>query len=77
MKRDISKKVAHIALDKHYKEVYEIEDSKEMDERIEKAIKPREGADPLTEDARLSAIKRAKFNLLNKSFNDPEGAALH
>ena len=48
-----------------------------MDERIEKAIKPREGADPLTEDARLSAIKRAKFNLLNKSFNDPEGAALH
>jgi len=48
-----------------------------MDERIEKAIKPKEGADPLTEEARQSAIKRAKFNLFNKSFHDPEGAAQH
>jgi len=48
-----------------------------MDERIEKAIKPKEGADPLTEEARLTAIKRAKFNLYNRSFHDPEGAALH
>lgn len=48
-----------------------------MDERIEKAIKPKEGSDPLTEDARLSAIKRARFNILTKSFQDPEGAAAH
>lgn len=69
--------MAHISLDKHYKEVNEIEDAKEMDERIEKAIKPKEGSDPLTEDARLSAIKRARFNILTKSFQDPEGAAAH
>ena len=77
MKGDIQRKVAHIALDKHYKEVNEIEDAKEMDERIEKAIKPKEGADPLTEDSRLSAIKRARFNILTKSFQDPEGATAH
>lgn len=48
-----------------------------MDERIEKAIKPKEGAEPLSEEAKLSAVKKAKFNLYNKSFHDPEGAALH
>jgi hypothetical protein len=71
------RKVTHISVDKHYKEVNEIEDTKEMDERIEKAIKPKEGSDPLTEDARLSAVKRAKFNIFTKSFHDPEGSAAH
>jgi hypothetical protein len=47
LKSDILRKVTHITLDKHYKEVNEPEDNKEMEERIEKSIKPKEGADPL------------------------------
>ncbi len=77
LKGDIQRKVAHVGLDKHYKEVNELEDAKEMDERIEKAIKPKEGVEPLSEEARLSAIKRARLNFMTKSFQDPEGAAAH
>lgn len=50
LKADIHRKVHHITVDKHYKEVNEVLDLQELEEQAVKAILPKEGSESLSED---------------------------
>lgn len=77
LKSDIAIRIANLDADKNYKETFEIQDAAELEARTEAAAAPKEGEDPITEDAKASRIKKAKFEVLTKGFYDPEGTVIH
>lgn len=71
------RKVKSIEADKHYKEHNEPHDYQELENRAELAVTPPEGSDPVPEEAKFLALKKARFQILTKSFFDPDGAVAH
>jgi hypothetical protein len=77
LKADIEHRLDQMDFDKNYKELHEALDQTELESKIEAAVAPREGDEPLNDDARQTALKKAKFNLITRTFFAPEEAALH
>lgn len=61
LKADIDAKIARIEITKTYKEVQEPQDVQELEARAEQAIQQRDGADPVSEEAKQSMLKRARL----------------
>lgn len=77
LKTDIERKLGDLEQDRNYKETNEALDMAELEKRIEEALTPEEGKDPLTEDERTMVSLKTKFELLTKQFKDPEGLSAH
>jgi len=74
---DIARKVATMENDRQYKESYDALDQQTLTNIEEEAGKVPEGQEPMTEEAKSTAAKKARFNAMTKSFYDPEGAVAH
>lgn len=61
---------------KIYKE-YEPLDNAELDMRAEATLSLKDSNEPLTDENKLTHIKRARAILLAKTFYDPEGIIVH
>lgn len=77
LKADIARKVAAMDDDRQYKESYDTLDQQTLTNIEEEATKVPEGQEPMTEEAKANASKKARFNAMTKSFYDPEGAVAH
>lgn len=77
LKADIAKKVACIEADKLYKEQNEALDIAELDIKAEASVALKEGQEPLTEDAKVGVLRKARFAAVTKTFYDPEGTIVH
>jgi hypothetical protein len=69
--------VAAMDDDRQYKESYDTLDQQTLTNIEEEATKVPEGQEPMTEEAKANASKKARFNAMTKSFYDPEGAVAH
>lgn len=74
---DIRIKIQATAEDRHYKEVLESQDTQELEAKCEAAVQPDDGEDPLTEEQKNFALKKKRFDLLTRTFFDPQGKAKH
>jgi len=77
LKADIARKVATMEDDRQYKETYDALDQQTLTNIEEESNKVPEGQEPMTEEAKSSASKKARFNAYTKTFYDPEGAVAH
>lgn len=77
LKADIETKITKMDLTKTYKELNEAQDLAELEIRAEASIQQKEGAEPLTEEQKLSLLKKARLLQISKTFYDPEGIIVH
>jgi len=76
LKNDIHLKIQRMETSKIYKE-YEPLDNAELDMRAEATLSLKDSNEPLTDENKLTHIKRARAILLAKTFYDPEGIIVH
>jgi hypothetical protein len=60
-----------------YKELHEVQDTQELEIRVEAGMQQKEGTEPLTEEGKLVQQKRIRLNQFAKTFFDPEGMIVH
>lgn len=77
LKADIEAKIQRMEGLKFYKEHNEAQDLAEIEIKAEQAIQQKEGAEPLTEEQKVSLLKKARLHHLSKTFYDPEGIIVH
>ena len=77
LKFDLEKKVEFQDYEKSYKESYEAKDIETLEKLAEEAGMPMDGQEPLGEDEKTAAMKKARFAAISKTFYDPEGFILH
>jgi hypothetical protein len=57
--------------DREYKEQFENQDLQELDRKVEHALVPKEGEEPIDEEVRNHKAKKLRLELLTKAFYYP------
>lgn len=71
LEKDVLARLKSIHFDKDYKEHFEIVDQQELEKMVEENCAPKEGDDPLDEEAKAQLQRKIRFKLLTRGFHAP------
>lgn len=68
LQSDIERRVKRIKADKDYKEHYEPVDAQALEKKIEEKLVPKEGEEPMDDEAKQLLARKHRFKILTKAF---------
>lgn len=77
LKSDIAAKIQRMESLKIYKEIHEVQDTAELELRAEAIVQNRGSSEPMTEEMKQHQLKKARLQVLAKTFFDPDGIITH